>query len=113
MIDLLDRCIGKHMAEEWQITRPAAICIHSNYFRLVSVATSEALRQTNLMMKDRFEGLSAWREKQREERDFLENKLEDARGRMEALTLQNQELGKRRVGDGRTEAALGSVLVRI
>uniref|UniRef100_A0AAQ4QMF1 Optineurin n=1 Tax=Gasterosteus aculeatus aculeatus TaxID=481459 RepID=A0AAQ4QMF1_GASAC len=70
----------------------------------------EALRQTNLMMKDRFEGLSAWREKQREERDFLENKLEDARGRMEALTLQNQELGKRRVGDGRTEAALGSVL---
>lgn len=55
----------------------------------------EALRQTNLSMKERFEGLSAWREKQREERDFLETRLEEARGRMEALTIQNQDLSKR------------------
>uniref|UniRef100_A0A3P8WUX8 Optineurin n=1 Tax=Cynoglossus semilaevis TaxID=244447 RepID=A0A3P8WUX8_CYNSE len=38
----------------------------------------EALRQTNLTMKERFEGLSAWREKQREERNFLESRLEEA-----------------------------------
>ncbi|KAG7215878.1 hypothetical protein INR49_021859 [Caranx melampygus] len=55
----------------------------------------EALRQTNLTMKERFEGLSAWREKQREDRDFLESRLEEARGRMEALTRQNQDLSKR------------------
>uniref|UniRef100_A0A3Q3QK40 Optineurin n=1 Tax=Monopterus albus TaxID=43700 RepID=A0A3Q3QK40_MONAL len=55
----------------------------------------EALHQTNLMMKERFEGLSVWREKQREERDFLERRLEEARGHMEALTLQNQVLSKK------------------
>lgn len=64
----------------------------------------EALRQTNLSMKERFEGLSAWREKQREERDFLESRLEEARSRMEALTLQNQELGRR------TGGAVGGLL---
>uniref|UniRef100_A0A3Q1CX56 Optineurin n=1 Tax=Amphiprion ocellaris TaxID=80972 RepID=A0A3Q1CX56_AMPOC len=55
----------------------------------------EALRQTNLTMKERFEGLSVWREKQKQERDFLEGRLEEARGRMETLSLQNQELSKR------------------
>ncbi|XP_053170029.1 optineurin isoform X2 [Scomber japonicus] len=60
----------------------------------------EALRQTNLTMKERFEGLTAWREKQREERGFLESKLEEARGHMEALTLQNQELSKKLEGAG-------------
>ncbi|XP_076008996.1 optineurin isoform X2 [Genypterus blacodes] len=54
----------------------------------------EALRQTNLSMKERFEGLSAWREKQREERDFLEKRLQEAKSHMEALTLQNQELNQ-------------------
>lgn len=61
---------------------------------------SEALRQTNLTMKERFEGLTAWREKQREERDFLEGKLEEARVHMEGLTLQNQELSKKLEGVG-------------
>ncbi|XP_044199739.1 optineurin [Thunnus albacares] len=60
----------------------------------------EALRQTNLTMKERFEGLTAWREKQREERDFLESRLEEARRGMEALTLQNQALSKKLEGSG-------------
>ncbi|KAI3366922.1 hypothetical protein L3Q82_009565 [Scortum barcoo] len=68
----------------------------------------EALRQTNLTMKERFEGLSAWREKQQKERDFLESRLEEARSRMEVLTLQNQELSKRL---GETGGALGGLLV--
>lgn len=55
----------------------------------------EALRQTNLSMKERFEGLSVWKEKQREERHFLETRLEEARGRMETLNLQNQDLTRR------------------
>ncbi|XP_061570283.1 optineurin [Cololabis saira] len=55
----------------------------------------EALRQTNMTMKDRFEGLSAWREKQQQERNFLQSRLEEARDGMETLTLQNQDLSKR------------------
>ncbi|XP_051248750.1 optineurin isoform X2 [Dicentrarchus labrax] len=70
----------------------------------------EALRQTNLTMKERFEGLSAWREKQREERDFLERRLEEARGRMEALTLQNQELSRRLGEEGKRGGAPGGLL---
>ncbi|XP_030006149.1 optineurin isoform X1 [Sphaeramia orbicularis] len=69
----------------------------------------EALRQTNLTMKERFEGLSAWREKQREERDFLEARLEEARGRMEALTIQNQDLSKKLEETVRTGGAQGGV----
>ncbi|KAK5876723.1 hypothetical protein CesoFtcFv8_026050 [Champsocephalus esox] len=60
----------------------------------------EALRQTNMTMKERFEGLSAWREKQKEERSFLECKLEEARGRMEALIVQNQEQEEGGAGGG-------------
>lgn len=70
----------------------------------------EALRQTNLTMKERFEGLSAWREKQREERDFLESRLEEARGRMAALTLENQELSRRMEVEGKNGGALGDLL---
>lgn len=43
-------------------------------------------------MKERFEGLSVWREKQREEKEFLEGRLDEARSRMEALSSHNQEL---------------------
>lgn len=46
-------------------------------------------------MKERFEGLSAWREKQREERNFLESRLEEARGHMETLNHQNQDLRRK------------------
>ncbi|GLD70551.1 optineurin isoform X1, partial [Lates japonicus] len=67
----------------------------------------EALRQTNLTMKERFEGLTAWREKQREERDFLESRLAEARGRMEALTHQNQDLSKKLEEAGRAGGAPG------
>ncbi|KAM4712201.1 optineurin isoform 2-T2 [Anableps anableps] len=55
----------------------------------------EALRQTNLTMKERFEGLTVWKEKQRQEKDFLENRLQEARRCIETLTLQNQELSKK------------------
>lgn len=70
----------------------------------------EALRQTNLSMKERFEGLSAWREKQQEERNFLESKLADARKHIETLTLQNQELSRKTGKDG--NAAAGGSMVR-
>lgn len=75
----------------------------------VCVSRSEALRQTNLTMKERFEDLAAWREKQREERGFLESKLAEARRHMEALTLQNQELSQRPGKDGKT----GGLMVRV
>lgn len=55
----------------------------------------EALRQTNVTMKERFEGLAAWKEKQKEEKDFLESKLNEAKVRIENLTTENQELRKK------------------
>uniref|UniRef100_A0A672H452 Optineurin n=1 Tax=Salarias fasciatus TaxID=181472 RepID=A0A672H452_SALFA len=70
----------------------------------------EALRQTNLSMKERFEGLSVWKEKQREERHFLENRLEEARGRMETLNLQNQDLTRRLEEAGGAPGELQGVL---
>ncbi|XP_061124277.1 optineurin isoform X1 [Syngnathus typhle] len=54
----------------------------------------EALRQTNLSMKERFEELFSWREKQRQERVFLETRLGEARVQLEALAMENQELSK-------------------
>ncbi len=77
------------------------------------VTRSEALRQTNLSMKERFEGLTAWREKQRGERDFLESRLEEARVHMEALTFQNQELSRRLAEEGKTGGAPGGLVVRV
>ncbi|RXN25715.1 optineurin [Labeo rohita] len=55
----------------------------------------EALKQTNLSMKERFEGLSAWKEKQKEERDFLEQRLEEAKTRLNAMDVENEALKKR------------------
>ncbi|CAL8318391.1 unnamed protein product [Lota lota] len=52
----------------------------------------DALQKSNLAMKERFEGLSAWREKQQEDRGFLESSLEKARSCLEAVTAENQEL---------------------
>ncbi|XP_022527531.2 optineurin [Astyanax mexicanus] len=55
----------------------------------------EALKQTNLSMKERFEGLTVWKEKQKEERSFLESRLEEARQRVHALDSENELLKKR------------------
>ncbi|XP_012706953.2 optineurin [Fundulus heteroclitus] len=65
----------------------------------------EALRQTNLTMKERFEGLSAWKEKQGQEREFLEGRLQEARRCVETLTLQNQELSKKLEAGGGCQSA--------
>lgn len=59
------------------------------------VYPTEALKQTNLSMKERFEGLSAWKEKQKEERDFLEQRLEEAKTRLNAMDSENEALKKR------------------
>uniref|UniRef100_A0A8C6UDQ0 Optineurin n=1 Tax=Neogobius melanostomus TaxID=47308 RepID=A0A8C6UDQ0_9GOBI len=55
----------------------------------------EALHQTNVSMKERFEGLAAWKEKQKEERNFLESKLTEAKVRIESLMAENQDLRKK------------------
>lgn len=46
-------------------------------------------------MKERFEGLSAWKEKQKEERDFLEQRLEEAKTRLTTVDAENEMLKKR------------------
>lgn len=73
---------------------------------------AESLRQTNLMMKDRFEDLAVWREKQRGEQDILERQLEEARVHMEALTHQNRELSGKTGEDGNLGGAAGDLGVR-
>ncbi|KAJ8379073.1 hypothetical protein AAFF_G00231640 [Aldrovandia affinis] len=66
----------------------------------------EALKRTNSSMKERFEGLAAWKERQKEERDFLEGKLEEAKKHMSTLTKRNEELRKRLQGlEGSAEGA--------
>lgn len=46
-------------------------------------------------MKERFEGLSAWKEKQKEERGFLEKRLEEAKQRIQILDSEKELLRKR------------------
>ncbi|KAK1166981.1 optineurin-like isoform X1 [Acipenser oxyrinchus oxyrinchus] len=55
----------------------------------------EALKHTNTSMKGRFEDLASWKEKQKEERDFLEDKLQEAKGSVAALTKRNEEQRKK------------------
>uniref|UniRef100_A0A8D1F8A7 Optineurin n=1 Tax=Sus scrofa TaxID=9823 RepID=A0A8D1F8A7_PIG len=64
----------------------------------------EAMKLNNQAMKGRFEELSAWTEKQKEERLFFETQSKEAKERLMALSLENeklkQELGKLK---GKTE----------
>ena len=55
-------------------------------------------------MKGRFEELSAWTEKQKEERLFFETQRKEAKERLTALSLENEKL-KQEVGKlkGKTE----------
>ncbi|XP_039213477.1 optineurin isoform X2 [Crotalus tigris] len=76
----------------------------------------EAMRQRNQAMKDRFEELSAWKEKLKEEREFYESKFKDARQCLAAKCLENESLhqklqslgekGERGTQEGAAEGAL-------
>jgi hypothetical protein len=57
--------------------------------------STEALKQTNMSMKERFEGLSAWKETQKEERGFLEKRLEEAKTKLNTMDAENEMLKKR------------------
>ncbi|XP_015272719.1 PREDICTED: optineurin [Gekko japonicus] len=54
----------------------------------------EAMRQRNQAMKDRFEELSVWREKLKEERGFYESKFKEARHCLAAKCVENDMLKK-------------------
>ncbi|XP_059766680.1 optineurin isoform X2 [Balaenoptera ricei] len=64
----------------------------------------EAMKLNNQAMKGRFEELSAWTEKQKEERLFFETQHKEAKERLTALSLENEKL-KQEVGKlkGKTE----------
>lgn len=57
-------------------------------------------------MKGRFEELSAWTEKQKEERLYFETQSKEAKERLTALSLENEKL-KQELGKltGKTERA--------
>lgn len=71
------------------------ISLYDTYMPNTSVNPTEALKQTNLTMKERFEGLSTWKEKQKEEREFLEKRLQEAKARLSAADAENETLKKR------------------
>ncbi|KAG8142570.1 hypothetical protein E2320_005789 [Naja naja] len=52
----------------------------------------EAMRQRNQAMKDRFEELSAWKEKLKDEREFYESKFKEARQCLATKCLENESL---------------------
>nr|XP_060634216.1 optineurin-like isoform X1 [Anolis sagrei ordinatus] len=54
----------------------------------------EAVRQHNQAMKDRFENLSAWKEKLKEEREFYEIKFKEARQCLANKCVENETLKK-------------------
>ncbi|NXC37665.1 OPTN protein, partial [Penelope pileata] len=52
----------------------------------------EAMKLHNQAMKDRYEELSVWREKQKEEREFYEAKFKEAKQCLLAKCIENEEL---------------------
>lgn len=52
----------------------------------------EAMKLNNQAMKGRFEELSAWTEKQKEERLFFETQSKEAKERLMALSHENEKL---------------------
>ncbi|XP_074873999.1 optineurin isoform X4 [Carettochelys insculpta] len=54
----------------------------------------EAMKVHNQAMKDRYEELSVWREKQKEEREFYESKFKEAKHCLQSKCLENEELQK-------------------
>ncbi|XP_078092086.1 optineurin [Mustelus asterias] len=52
----------------------------------------EAIKQTNHAMKERYEELATWREKQREERECIQKKFEEAKARLTDLVAENDSL---------------------
>ncbi|NWR71199.1 OPTN protein, partial [Centropus unirufus] len=52
----------------------------------------EAMKLHNQAMKDRYEELSIWREKQKEEREFYELKFKEAKQCLQEKCIENEEL---------------------
>ncbi|XP_010214173.1 PREDICTED: optineurin-like, partial [Tinamus guttatus] len=61
---------------------------------LISDYDLEAMKLHNQAMKDRYEELSVWREKQREEREFYESKFKEAKQCLLAKCMENEQLQK-------------------
>ncbi|XP_035257397.1 optineurin-like isoform X2 [Anguilla anguilla] len=64
---------------------------------------SETLQQTNSSMKEKFEELSVWKERQTGVIEFLERKLEEAKENISNLTRENLELQRLKKSDGGTQ----------
>ncbi|XP_025889083.1 optineurin isoform X1 [Nothoprocta perdicaria] len=54
----------------------------------------EAMKLHNQAMKERYEELSIWREKQKEEREFYESKFKEAKQCLLAKCMENEQLQK-------------------
>lgn len=63
----------------------------------------ETLQQTNSSMKEKFEELSVWKERQTGVIEFLERKLEEAKEHISTLTRANLELQRLKKSGGGTQ----------
>ncbi|XP_064175739.1 optineurin-like isoform X2 [Anguilla rostrata] len=63
----------------------------------------ETLQQNNSSMKEKFEELSVWKERQTGVIEFLERKLEEAKENISTLTRENLELQRLKKSDGGTQ----------
>uniref|UniRef100_A0A8C4SBA4 Optineurin n=1 Tax=Erpetoichthys calabaricus TaxID=27687 RepID=A0A8C4SBA4_ERPCA len=68
---------------------------HMNMLIKENSDLKESLKQTNMSMKERFENLALWKEKQKEDREYLEKNVQEARERVSSLTKHNEELRKK------------------
>ncbi|XP_039617217.1 optineurin isoform X2 [Polypterus senegalus] len=68
---------------------------HMNMLIKENSDLKESLKHTNMSMKERFENLALWKEKQKEDREFLEKNVQEARERVSSLTKLNEELRKK------------------
>ncbi|KAG5830856.1 hypothetical protein ANANG_G00314990 [Anguilla anguilla] len=66
----------------------------------------ETLQQTNSSMKEKFEELSVWKERQTGVIEFLERKLEEAKEHISTLTRENVELQRLKKSDGGTQVRM-------
>lgn len=66
----------------------------ATFFGCLSVCLTEAMRQRNQTMKDRFEELSVWSKKVKEEREFYTSKFKEARQFLASKCVENEALKK-------------------
>lgn len=65
---------------------------HFCSFSITSLRSAEALRRSNLALRQRCEEMEGWQRRTREDREFLSCRFQEARALVERLAEENQSL---------------------